>query len=331
MTWANPEWFWALLIIPVFIAVHLLRYFGKRVPSLTTSQTGTLKNIPGNWKVHLQWVPPIFTWIALSLLIIALARPQKTLTTIERSAEGIDIVLVIDLSTSMLAEDLKPNRFEAVKEVAKSFVDMRTSDRIGVVAFARKSYTVVPPTLDYKLVKDLIGELRMGIVEDGTAIGMGMATAINRLKDTDTKSKVIVLLTDGQNNAGEIDPVTAADLAVAYNIKIYAVGAGSRGTAPYPVHNPIFGTQYQNIEADIDEEMLNAIVDMTGGKYYRATNTEELRGIYEEIDALEKTEVEEIIYTDYKDLYAGYLLAALLIFAAAFAIETLYLRSIVYS
>lgn len=331
MTWANPEWFWALLIIPVLLGIYLFRFLKKKSPSLTTSQIDKLKNIPGNWKTHLQWVPMLFNFIALSLLIIALARPQKTLTTIERNAEGIDIALVIDLSTSMLAEDLKPNRFEAVKEVAKSFVDMRTSDRIGVVAFARKSYTVVPPTLDYKLVKDLIEELDMGVVEDGTAIGMGMATAINRLKDSDAKSKVMVLLTDGQNNAGEIDPVTAADLAAAYDIKIYAVGAGSRGSAPYPVHDPIFGTRYQTIEADIDEEMLNAIVDMTDGKYYRATNTEELQGIYEEIDNLERTEIEEIIYTDYKDLYAQYMLASLFFFIVAYAIDWFYLRSIVYS
>ncbi|MFA5667599.1 MAG: VWA domain-containing protein [Balneolaceae bacterium] len=331
MIWANPEWFWALLLLPVIIGLYVYRYFGKRKATLTVSSIAATKNLSGNWKVHLHWFTALASWIAFALLIVALARPQETLTTVERNAEGIDIVLVIDLSTSMLAEDLKPNRFEAVREVAKSFVDKRVSDRIGLVAFAFKSFTVVPPTLDYKLLKDLIDELKMGVVEDGTAIGMGIATAINRLKDSEAKSKVIILLTDGVNNAGEIDPVTAADLAVTYGIKIYAVGAGTRGTAPYPIHDPIFGLRYQNIEVDIDEGMLNSIVKLTGGQYYRATNTSELQKVYEEIDALEKTKIEELIYTDYVDKYLKYLVISFLLFVTAIATDRLYLRSIVHS
>lgn len=314
MEFANPQWFWALLILPVLIGTYLYRHFTSRRSSVAFSSLSLFDEIPGNWKAHLHWVQALFFWGGIALLILALARPQERLTTVERNAEGIDIVMVLDLSTSMRAEDLKPNRFEAAREVAKDFVDKRVSDRIGLVAFAMKSFTVVPPTLDYRLLKNLIDDLQMGAIEDGTAIGMGLSTAINRLKESPAESKIIVLLTDGQNNAGEIDPVTAADLAVTYGIKIYTIGAGTRGTAPYPVHDPIFGRRYQNIQVNIDEDMLTRVADLTGGKYFRATDSNQLADIYAEIDALEKSEVEELIYTDYKDLYAKYLGSALVLF-----------------
>ncbi|HET8864454.1 MAG TPA: VWA domain-containing protein, partial [Gracilimonas sp.] len=235
MEYANPQWFWALLILPVLIGWYIYQYFFNKQVSLTFSSLNLLDDLPGNWKAHLHWVQAGLIWTGIALLIIALARPQERLTTVERNAEGIDIVMVLDMSTSMRAEDLKPNRFEAAREVAKDFVDKRNTDRIGLVSFAMKSFTVVPPTLDYRLLKDLIDDLEMGIIEDGTAIGMGIATAVNRLKESEAESKVIILLTDGQNNAGEIDPVTAADLALTYGIKIYTIGAGTRGTAPYPI------------------------------------------------------------------------------------------------
>lgn len=307
MEFSNPEWFWALLILPVLIGVYLYRFFKQKHTTLTFSSLDLLDDLPGNWKSHLHWLQALLMWAGITLLIVALARPQERLTTVERNAEGIDIVMVLDMSTSMRAEDLKPNRFEAAREVAKDFVDKRNSDRIGLVTFAMQSFTVVPPTLDYRLLKDLINDLEMGIIEDGTAIGMGISTAINRLKESEAESKVIILLTDGQNNAGEIDPVTAADLALTYNIKIYTIGAGTRGTAPYPIQDPIFGRRYQNIEVNIDEEMLTSVAELTGGRYFRATDSDELESIYEEIDELETTEVEELIYTDYKDLYAIYL------------------------
>lgn len=307
MEFANPEWFWALLLLPVLIGMYFYRYFKRKHTTLTFSSLDLLDDLPGNWKSHLHWVQAFLMWAGIALLIVALARPQERLTTVERNAEGIDIVMVLDMSTSMRAEDLKPNRFEAAREVAKNFVDKRNSDRIGLVTFAMQSFTVVPPTLDYRLLKDLINDLEMGIIEDGTAIGMGISTAINRLKESQAESKVIILLTDGQNNAGEIDPVTAADLALTYDIKIYTIGAGTRGTAPYPIQDPIFGRRYQNIEVNIDEEMLTSVAELTGGRYFRATDSEELESIYEEIDELETTEVEELIYTDYKDLYAVYL------------------------
>lgn len=328
MEFANPEWFWAFLILPVLIGIYFYRYFNRKQATLTFSSLDLLQNVPGNWKAHLHWLQAVFTWFGIALLIIALARPQERLTTVERNAEGIDIVLVLDMSTSMRAEDLKPNRFEAAREVAKNFVDKRSTDRIGLVTFAMKSFTVVPPTLDYRLLKKLIDDLEMGIIEDGTAIGMGIATAVNRLKDSPAKSKVIILLTDGQNNAGEIDPVTAADLALTFDIKIYTIGAGTRGTAPYPIQDPIFGRRYQNIPVNIDEEMLTSVAELTGGKYFRATDSEQLEDIYDEIDELEKTEVEELIYTDYEDLYPLYLIGSLGLLLLSFLIKKTVLNGI---
>jgi len=310
MIWANPEWLWLLLLLPLLIGLQVWRFLKDRRPTLTFSDTSKLTDLPGNWRSYGVWVGPIARWVAFALIILAMARPQLKNTTVERNAEGIDIVLVLDISTSMKAEDLKPNRFEAARSVAVDFIDKRLSDRIGLVVFARKSFTVVPPTLDYELLKQLLNDVQMGIVEDGTAIGMGIATAVNRLKESEAESKVVILLTDGQNNSGEIDPVTAADLAVTYGIKIYTIGAGTRGTAPYPVQDPIFGKRYQNVKVDIDEEMLTEIASMSDGAYFRATNTDRLEEIYSQIDELEKTEIEELIYTDYEDLYPWYLLPA---------------------
>lgn len=311
MSWANPEWFWLLGLLPVIIAIQVWRRYRRRTPSLTFSDVSGLRDLPGNWRRFGTWAAPVLHWIGFALIVMALARPQFQNTTVERNAEGIDIVMALDISTSMKAEDLKPNRFEAARDVAVDFIDKRISDRIGLVAFARKSFTVVPPTLDYDLLKRLLNDVQMGIVEDGTAIGMGIATAVNRLKESPAESKVIILLTDGQNNSGEIDPVTAADLAVTYDIKIYTIGAGTRGTAPYPVQDPVFGTRYQNVKVDIDEEMLTKIADMTGGEYFRAVNTSRLQEIYNQIDKLERTEIEEVIYTDHQDLYLRFLLPAL--------------------
>lgn len=328
MEYANPEWFWALLILPIIIGFYLYRFFAHKQAAFVFSSIDLLQDVPGNWKAHLHWLQAALIWGGIALLIVALARPQERLTTVEQNAEGIDIVLVLDMSTSMRAEDLKPNRFEAAREVAKNFVDKRDTDRIGLVTFAMKSFTVVPPTLDYRLLKNLIDELEMGVIEDGTAIGMGIATAVNRLKESEAESKVIILLTDGQNNAGEIDPVTAADLALTYDIKIYTIGAGTRGTAPYPIQDPIFGRRYQNVQVNIDEEMLTSVAELTDGQYFRATDTEQLENIYDEIDQLEKTEVEELIYTDYEDLYKKYLAWSLALLFAGFLLQKTILHGI---
>lgn len=313
MSWANPQWLWLLLLLIPVVGYQVWRHLRKHNPTLTFSDTSQFHNLAGNWRSYGIWISPVLQWLALALIILALARPQLQNTTVDRNAEGIDIILTLDISTSMKAEDLEPNRLEAAKSVAQNFTEKRISDRIGLVVFARKSFTMVPPTLDYELLNRLLGEIEMGVVEDGTAIGMGIATAVNRLKDSEAESKVIILLTDGQNNSGEIDPVTAADLAVSYGIKIYTIGAGTRGTAPYPVKDPIFGDRYQNVEVDIDEEMLTQIAEMSDGTYFRATDTEKLQEIYSQIDELETTEIEEVIYTDYEDLYPRFLLPGILL------------------
>jgi len=241
----------------------------------------------------------------------AMARPQLQNTTVEQYAEGIDIMISIDISSSMLAEDIKPNRLIAAKEVAGDFISQRETDRIGINVFARESFTVVPPTLDHNLVQGLLETVDLGMVRDGTAIGMGIATSINRLRDSDAESRVIILLTDGMNNAGEIDPVTAGEMAATLGIRVYTMGIGTRGTAPYPVDDPVFGRRYQNVQVNIDEDMLRQIARQTGGQYWRATDLDELIAVYQEIDELEKSEIEEIIYIDTEDRYPLYLMAAL--------------------
>jgi len=327
MTWANPQWLWLLLLLIPIIGYYVWKYWSQQSPSLIFSDTSDVKNLPGNWRSYGVWLAPFLQSIAFALVVLAMARPQYQNTTVERNAEGIDIVFTLDISTSMKAEDLKPNRLEAAKDVAENFISKRVSDRIGLVLFARKSFTMVPPTLDYELLKRLLEDVQMGTVEDGTAIGMGIATAVNRLKESEAKSKIIILLTDGQNNSGEIDPVTAADLAVSYGIKIYTIGAGTRGTAPYPVQDPIFGNRYQNVKVNIDEEMLTQIAEMTGGEYFRATDTERLKEIYAQIDELEKTKIEEIIYTDYKDLYPRFLLPGILLLVLSIISERFVFRN----
>jgi len=328
MTWADPQWFWLLALIPLFIGIQLWRTLTKRRPGLMFSDTSALKNIKGNWRAYGVWLAPLLMWSAFALIVMALARPQLKETTVERNAEGIDIMLVLDISTSMRAEDLKPNRLNAARNVADNFISKRNSDRIGLVVFAGQSFTVCPLTLDYSLVSRLLSDIQMGIVDDGTAIGMGIASAVNRLKDSKAESKVIILLTDGENNAGQIDPVTAADLAVTYGIKIYTIGVGSRGTAPYPVQDPIFGKRYQNVKVNIDEEMMTEIANMTGGEYFRATDTEKLQAIYSQIDELEKTEVEEMIFTDFEDLYAQFLIPGITLLVLGIISDKILFRSV---
>ncbi|HDZ13062.1 MAG TPA: VWA domain-containing protein, partial [Bacteroidetes bacterium] len=247
-------------------------------------------------------------------VILALARPQSGSTHEEITTEGIDIILAMDISSSMLAEDFKPkNRIEAAKEVAEEFVKGRKNDRIGLVVFAKDSYTQCPLTLDYGILLKFIKDVKIGIIPDGTAIGMALANAVNRLRDSKAKSKVIILLTDGRNNAGELDPVTAAQIARAMGIRIYTIGAGKKGSALYPVQDPFFGKRYVRMPVDIDENLLKQIASITGGKYFRATNTNSLREIYKEIGKMEKTKIHVKEYTKYKELFVGFLLTALII------------------
>jgi Ca-activated chloride channel family protein len=327
MGWANPEFFWLLLLIPVYAVYQVWLYWAKKNPSVTFSSIKQLKNMPGNYRANLSYATPLIYMAAFAFLVAALARPQLRNSNVERFSEGIDIIISIDISSSMLAEDIEPNRLIAAKEVAGDFISQRVNDRIGVNVFGRESFTVVPPTLDHNLVQRLLETVDLGMVRDGTAIGMGIATSINRLRESEAKSKVIILITDGMNNAGEIDPVTAGEMAASLGIKLYTLGIGSRGTAPYPVDDALFGRRYQNVQVNIDEEMLTNIAQMTGGRYWRATETQELRDIYDEIDQLERSEVEEIIYIDYEDLYPRYLAAGLLFMLLAFVNERFITRS----
>jgi Ca-activated chloride channel family protein len=256
--------------------------------------------IKRTWRQRLRHVLFAFRLIALSLIIVALARPQSTTQGEHTNTEGIDIMLATDISGSMLSEDLHPNRVEAAKQVASEFIDGRPNDRIGLVVFSGESFTQCPLTIDHAVVKNLLREIHPGMIEDGTAIGMGLATAVTRLQESTSKSRVIILLTDGVNNRGFIDPLTAAGIAQTYGVRVYTIGVGTEGMAPYPVQTP-FGVQYQNLPSELDEDLLRKIAEETGGKYFRATDTEKLRAIFNEIDKLEKTKIEVTQFHNYKE------------------------------
>ncbi len=299
MTFANPGAFYLLLLVPVMFAWYVRRgrkqFLNLRVPTLQSFRAGE-----GGWRVRFRHLPAAMRLLAFSLLVVALARPQTSSEGENITTEGIDIVLVTDVSGSMLAEDFRPNRIEAAKEVAVEFVESRPDDRIGFVVFAGESFTQCPLTLDHDVLRTLIAGVKPGLIEDGTAIGMGLATAVSRLKDSKGISRVIVLLTDGVNNQGSIDPMTAAGIASTFGIRVYTVGVGTRGTAPYPVQTPL-GTQYRNVPVEIDEELLKNIADQTGGRYFRATDNNRLKGIYEEIDRLEKSKIEVTQFRRHKE------------------------------
>ena len=272
-------------------------------------------------------------FLAVALLIFALARPQTPVADSKIQSEGIDIVLALDCSTSMLAEDFKlggqrQSRIEVIKNVVKDFIMGRKNDRIAIVAFASRAYTVCPLTLDYGWLLDNLERVKTGLVEDGTAIGSGIATSLNRLKDSKAKSKVVILLTDGRNNMGKISPLTAAEAAKALKIKVYTIGAGAKGMAPYPVKDFFGNTVYQPMEIDIDEDTLIKIADATEAKYFRATDTESLRKIYKEIDAFEKTTIEDKGYLEYNELFSVFLILAVSILLLDIVLSNTILRKI---
>jgi len=301
VTFANPEFLYGLLVIPLAIVWYIRRH--RRVSSdIRYSTLLPFAKIKPTPRERLRHLPFALRMVVVALLVVGLARPRTTLHGENMYTEGIDIVLVLDISSSMLAEDFRPNRIEAAKQVASEFVEGRTNDMIGLVIFAGESFTQCPMTLDYRVLKNLLRLVRTGIVEDGTAIGMGIAQAVNRLRDSKAKSKVMILLTDGVNNRGEIDPLTAAQIAQTFGIRIYTIGVGIIGSAPYPVRTP-FGTRYQNVPVDVDEKTLQKIAEMTDGRYFRATNNRALKEIYQEIDQLEKTRIEVKAYRSYTELF----------------------------
>jgi len=287
---ANPKLLWLLLLVPVLILWYILRH-KKQEASLSFSDLKGMVKMPKTWKAYLRHLLFALKMAALALLIVALARPQSSSTNSTSNIEGIDIVLAMDVSGSMLARDLKPDRLTAAKNVASDFVQGRPGDRMGLVIFSGESFTQVPLTTDHGVMLNMLAEMKNGLIEDGTAIGDGLATAISRLKDSEAISKVVILLTDGMNNAGSVDPYTAAEIAKLYGIRVYTIGVGSYGTAPYPVQTP-FGTQIQQMKVEIDERLLSTIANSTGGKYFRANNNQKLDEIYQEIDQLERSKIE---------------------------------------
>lgn len=312
MTFANPEFLFLLAIVPILIFWYFRRG-GKGAATLRYSNLNLVKvveRVSRRRKYrHLGFILRI---LALSLLIVCVARPQSSHTEDEILTEGVDIIIALDISSSMRAEDFKPNnRLEAAKVVAADFIKGRKNDRIGMVVFAAKSFTQCPLTLDYGILLNFLDEVDIGMIEDGTAIGMAIANAANRLRDSKAKSKIVILLTDGENNRGQLDPVTAAKVAEAFNIRIYTIGMGTRGTALRPVDDPIFGTRYVRVPVRIDEATLKQIAEITNGAYYRATDKETLDNIFREIDQLEKTKIEVKQFTRYKELFASLLIFAL--------------------
>ncbi len=305
ITFAYPWILSFLVVIPVMIAWYFWKGY-KRQPSVKYSSLGFLKGFAPTFRERLRHVPFILRLLAIALFIVALARPQTFSSGENIYTEGIDIAMVLDISGSMLAEDLKPNRLEAAKEVIDNFIKGRTSDRIGLVVFARDAFTQCPLTVDYPVLRNLLGQIKSGMIEDGTAIGNAIANGVNRLKDSDAKSKIIILLTDGVNNAGEVDPVSAAEIAKTFGIRIYTIGVGTRGNAPFPVQTP-FGIRYQMAPVEIDEAVLQKIASITDGQYFRATDNRTLEDIYNKIDKLEKTRVEITSYRNAKELFYGWL------------------------
>lgn len=326
MTFANPGYlFLLLLLIPVIgWYIYELR---KADASIQIGDTRILQGQPKSLRVRLLHLPFILRVAAITLLSLALARPQLTNRWSSESTEGIDIMMALDISGTMLAEDLKPNRLEAAKQVASDFVLARPNDQIGLVVFAGESFTQCPLTIDHAVLVNLFQSVEYGMIEDGTAIGLGLANAVNRMKDSQTKSKVIILLTDGSNNRGDIDPQTAAEIAKTFGIRVYTVGVGSYGQARVPVQTPI-GTQYITMDSEFDETTLQRIAQTTGGQYFRATDNSSLKKIYEQIDQLEKTKLRVREYSKHTENFAPFLYAALLCLLGEILLRYFVLRTI---
>jgi Ca-activated chloride channel family protein len=321
---AYPEFLWLLIIIPLLIAWYIWRE-QKLYGHLSISATKGF-SVPVNSIIpKLRHLGIVFRSLTLAALIIALARPQSALSWQNTTTEGIDIIIASDISGSMLAEDFEPNRLEAGKNIAIDFIKNRPNDRIGLVIFSGESFTQCPLTIDHDVLINLYKEIKYGMIDDGTAIGMGLATAVNRLKGSEAKSRVVILLTDGSNNMGSIPPLTAAEIAKQFNVRVYTVGIGTHGYAPYPVQTPT-GIQYQKMPVDVDEATLTKIADITGGKYFRATDNDKLKHIYDQIDKLEKAKIDVTQYHKKTELFLPFALAALLFLLLEFGFKNTLLK-----
>ncbi len=323
---SDPFLLWLLLIIPVMIAYYVIRQHKSnaslRLPGL--QQFGETRATFRHYLRHILFALRVFS---VALLIIALARPQSSESFQDISTEGIDIILTVDISGSMLARDFKPDRLEASKDVATEFISGRPYDRMGLVVFSGESFTQCPLTTDHAVMINLLQEIKSGMVEDGTAIGMGLATAVNRIKDSEAKSKVIIILTDGVNNRGEIAPLTAAEIAKTFGVRVYTIGVGSQGVAPYPVETP-FGTQYQDMPVEIDEDILKEIAKKTGGRYFRATDNDKLLEVYKEIDRMEKSKIDVRQYSRKEEKFFGPAVAAFLLLMLELLVRLLIYRNL---
>jgi Ca-activated chloride channel family protein len=324
MMFKNPFILWGLLSLPIMAYL----FFGRK--GERTLSTPFAAHFPhrATLRVRVFLFARVLLILSLGLFIVALARPQKGYIEETIETEGIDIVLTLDISSSMKAEDFKPNRLGAAKAVAKEFIEGRKTDKIGLVTFSRKAVTQSPLTIDYRILYDFIDTIEIGMIPDGTAIGNALAEGSKRLAGGREKSKVLILLTDGINNSGEIDPITAAQAAKALNIKIYTIGVGSMGNAPYPVQDQVFGTRYVSVPVQIDEEVLKNIAQITGGLYFRATDTQKLEDIYREIDQLEKSKIEIKQYRKTRERFAGPLLAGVILFGMYLTLSRTYLKTI---
>ena len=327
LTFADPGYFFLLALIPLLV----YWYWRRRPKQMGELQVSTIEgflNVSKTWRSRFRHLLFAFRVLAFILIIVAMARPQSTSRGENVTTEGIDIILAADISGSMLAEDFKPNRIEAAKAVAQDFIDGRPNDRIGLVVFAGESFTQCPLTIDHPVVKNQLKEIKSGMITDGTAIGTGLATSVSRLKDSPasggTKSRVIILMTDGVNNRGFIDPMTAAGIAQEFGIRVYTIGVGTMGLAPYPVQTP-FGVRYQNMQVEIDEALLQKIADQTGGKFFRATDNRKLKAIYDEIDRLEKSKIEVTQFRRHKEeFYTAGIFASVLLLIEIVAAQTVF-------
>lgn len=327
IVFVNPEFFWLLLLLPLMLLWYW--FWNKKSQANVTFSTTIAFKKTKSWSDALYHLLFVLRMIAIALIVVALARPQTHSENAKtKITDGIDIVMAIDVSASMLSQDLKPNRFEALKKVASQFVKDRPNDRIGLVIYAGESYTKTPVTTDKSIILNALSEITYGQIEDGTAIGMGLATAVNRLKESKAKSRVIILLTDGVNNTGFIDPQTAAELAAEYGIKVYTVGIGTNGMAlsPYAL-NADGSIIYRMQQVDIDEPLMKKIAQVTKGRYFRATNNQKLQQIYDEINQMETTKIEEFKYTEVDEKFRWWVLVAGLLLLLEFVLKHTLLRN----
>jgi len=322
---ANQGYLYLLLIIPAIGLWYWYRYM-KDSANVQLSNTEGVERTRRSMKQYLYFSLYVLRVLAIGLMIIALARPQTTTSRQDVTIEGIDIVIALDVSGSMLAMDLQPDRLEAAKEVATEFIAGRQNDRFGLVIFSGETFTQCPLTTDHSVVMNLFKDIKSGMINDGTAIGDGLATAVTRLKESTAVSKVIILLTDGVNNMGSLDPLSSAEIAKIYGIRVYAIGVGTEGTAPYPVQTP-FGVQTQYVEVKIDEKLLQQVAAMTDGKYFRATSNKKLREIYGEIDKLEKSKIDVTEFRKKKEEFFPFALLAFLLITLEIALRNTYFKS----